>query len=226
MFVAREKPYVLIKGTRDGLVFKMDDTCSFEELIVELKDKLNVSLDRFLQSSTINRVTIQLGYRYLKPEQEQELKDLIRLSPGNLVVDKLESELVPKAELELAKQQSAVKVIYKTIRSGQVVECMGHLLIVGDVNPGSMVQATGNIYVMGALRGMAHAGCAGDEQAIIAANCLQPTQLRIAGLVSRSPDKWENDTAVREFAYIDQGQIIVEKLNQLDTIRPQLTNIV
>lgn len=216
----------MIKGTRDGLIFMLDDSCSYKELMKELKDKLNVSLDRFLQSTTINRVTVQLGYRYLRPEQEQELKDIIRSSPGNLVVDKLESELVTKADLEMAKQQSSVKVIYKTIRSGQVVECTGHLLIVGDVNPGSMVRATGNIYVMGALRGMAHAGCAGDEQAIIAANCLKPTQLRIAGLISRSPDRWEEDSAAREFAYIDQGQIVVEKLNQLDTIRPQLVSMV
>lgn len=224
--MAKEKPYLIIKGTKDGLIFKMDDSCTYEDLLVELKEKLSSSYDRFLHSSTINRVTVEVGYRYLTPAQEQEIKDIIRTSKGNLVVDRINSEVVTKKELEQAKQSSSMQLIYKTIRSGQVVQSEGHLLIVGDVNPGSFVQAVGNIYVMGALRGMVHAGCKGDELAIVAANSLQPTQIRIANIVSRSPDDWENEAYEMEFAYIQKGQMMVEKWTQLHEIRPQLPNIV
>lgn len=224
--MSMEKTYITIKGTKDGLIFNMDDTCSYQDLILELKGKLNHSHQRFLQSSTINRVTVKLGYRYLSQEQEREVKDLIRTSKGNLVVDKLVSEVVTKEDLEVAKQQASMQVIYKTIRSGQVIQCVGNILVVGDVNPGSYVQATGNIYVMGALRGMVHAGCDGDEEAIIAATSLKPTQIRIANVVSRPPDEWENEEYEMEFAFIHEGQIMVDKLNQLIEIRPMLLKIV
>ena len=34
--------YVTIKGTKDGLTLHLDDTCSFEELLHELEEKLSL----------------------------------------------------------------------------------------------------------------------------------------------------------------------------------------
>jgi septum site-determining protein MinC len=61
-------------------------------------------------------------------------------------------------------------------------------VICGDVNPGAEVIATGDIIVFGTLRGVAHAGAAGDEDCQIIAINLRPTQIRIAGYIARSPD--------------------------------------
>ncbi len=58
------------------------------------------------------------------------------------------------------------------------------------MNPGGTILSTGSIYVMGSLKGMAHAGRDGDESAVIAASLLKPTQLRIANIISRPPDEW------------------------------------
>ncbi|WP_202080226.1 septum site-determining protein MinC [Caldalkalibacillus salinus] len=217
------KPLVTIKGTKDGLVFHMDDACSYQELLAELNDKLDTSRHHFEKGPLIE-VTVHLGYRYLRHEQEQELKDMIR-SKGNLVVNKIESELVTKDQIQHAKEYADVKVIPKTIRSGQVYEIEGNTLILGDVNPGGCIQASGNIYVLGALRGMAHAGYLGDEGAIISASVLQPTQLRIATIVSRPPDQWEEDEYEMEFAYIEGQQILVDKLHKLTEKRPNIIPI-
>ena len=65
----------------------------------------------------------------------------------------------------------------------------GHVVVVGDVNPGAEVVASGDIVVMGALRGVAHAGARGEEAAVVVALQLQPLQLRIAHRVARSPDE-------------------------------------
>lgn len=48
----------------------------------------------------------------------------------------------------------------------------GNLLLIGDVNPGGTVIAGGNIFVIGALRGIAHAGYYGDAEAVIAASVM------------------------------------------------------
>ena len=74
---------------------------------------------------------------------------------------------------------SRVLSIRHGLRSGQVIHYTGDVAIFGDVNPGAEIVAGGTILVLGALRGMVHAGSNGDDEAIVLAFDLRPTQLRI-----------------------------------------------
>lgn len=85
-----------------------------------------------------------------------------------------------------AAQPSALW-LNKTLRSGVRVEHVGSVVIVGDVNPGAEVIATGSVLVWGRLRGVVHAGAEGDQNAIVCALDLAPAQLRIAGQIALSP---------------------------------------
>jgi septum site-determining protein MinC len=82
-----------------------------------------------------------------------------------------------------------VLYLRQTLRSGQSVAHKGHLIIIGDVNPGAEVSAEGDITIWGALRGIAHAGTAGNTNAEIRALRFDPIQLRIAHAIARSPDR-------------------------------------
>jgi septum site-determining protein MinC len=73
-----------------------------------------------------------------------------------------------------------VMVVDRTLRSGGRVSFAGDVFVYGDVNAGAEIQAEGNIIVLGALRGHAHAGARGDEGAIVLAFDLRPTHLCIA----------------------------------------------
>lgn len=77
--------------------------------------------------------------------------------------------------------------IQQTVRSGQKIAYEGNVVVVGDVNPGAEILAGGSVVVWGRLRGVVHAGAQGDEQAIVCALELSPTQLRIAGEIAISP---------------------------------------
>ncbi len=79
--------------------------------------------------------------------------------------------------------------VQMTVRSGVEVRHPGPIVLVGDVNPGGAVIAVGDIIVWGRLRGIAHAGSAGNENCLIMALQMNPTQLRIAGYVARSPEQ-------------------------------------
>jgi septum site-determining protein MinC len=73
-----------------------------------------------------------------------------------------------------------IKYIKKTIRSGQTIEHPGNLIILGDVNPGAVVKAGGDVIIIGALRGVAQAGLrAKFEGPVIVAMKFQPTQISI-----------------------------------------------
>lgn len=101
-------------------------------------------------------------------------------------------------------------LVQRTLRSGQSVSFNGNIVIVGDVNPGAEVVAIGNVVVMGYLRGVVHAGAGGDENAAVYAYCLQPTQLRIAGHITRAPDGEESFQMGPEVARIRDGSVVIE----------------
>lgn len=75
-----------------------------------------------------------------------------------------------------------------TIRSGVEIRHPGTVVILGEVNPGGIVVAAGDILVWGRLRGFAHAGAFGNSECLIMALQMEPTQLRIADYVARSPE--------------------------------------
>jgi len=87
-----------------------------------------------------------------------------------------------------AKPDSDLQVHQGTLRSGDHLETSGSVLLLGDVNPGARISAAGHVLVWGRLRGVAHAGCQGDNFARIVALQLRPLQLRIAGAVARGPE--------------------------------------
>jgi septum site-determining protein MinC len=98
-------------------------------------------------------------------------------------------------------------VVRRTLRSGQSLRHPGHVVVIGDVNPGAEVVAGGDILVWGRVRGVVHAGALGNEDAVICALDLAPTQLRIAGHIARSPED-KRRKPVPEMASVRDGQII------------------
>jgi septum site-determining protein MinC len=58
------------------------------------------------------------------------------------------------------------------------------------------------------LRGLVHAGALGDRGSLIGALELQPTQLRIADLIARTPEGASSRTP--EIARVEADRIIVE----------------
>lgn len=211
------KSGVTIKGTKDGLLFLLNESYPFSEILSELKYKLENS-SRIWDGPTTH-VHIKLGDRQITRVEEQEMRRLFAIRK-NLIVSSIETA---KGKPYLVEENQGIQLLTGTVRSGQVLEHRGDLLLLGDVNPGGCIRSTGSIYVLGSLRGLAHAGGEGDEQAIIAASNLKPTQLRIANVVSRPPDEWdEGETAGMNFAYLVNGQIAVDRMHHLNRIRPDL----
>lgn len=216
---------VLIKGTKDGLTLHLDDQCSYEELKRELNEKLTEN-QRANKDQPLISVRVKVGNRYLSEEQQEEIKTLIR-QKKNLVVESIESNVISKLEAQQKIEEHEIISVARMVRSGQVLEVPGDLLLIGDVNPGGKVVAGGNVFVMGALKGIAHAGANGNSEAVISASIMMPTQLRISDAISRSPDvNGEDDRREMECAYIDQNdQIIIDRLQVLMRLRPNLTRL-
>jgi len=104
---------------------------------------------------------------------------------------------------------SETKYIKNSLRSGQKVEFEGSLVILGDVNAGAEVIAEDNIVVLGALRGLAHAGARGNKEAIISCGVLDAPQLRIANIV-REIEREEEINSICVNVFVEEDKIIIE----------------
>ncbi|WP_347552885.1 septum site-determining protein MinC [Pseudalkalibacillus hwajinpoensis] len=217
--------FVTIKGTKNGLNLILDDSCAFRDVINELDEKLSARHIQQTEGYTIT-VTLKLGNRYLTTEQEEELRSMIH-SKQNLAVDRIDSNVISREEAEAERKRSTVTTITRTVRSGQVLEVEGDLLLIGDVNPGGTVKAIGNIFVMGSLRGIAHAGSDGELEAVITAAVMKPSQLRISELISRPPDQAGTAVHEAECAFVRGGyaEISVDRIQILTKVRPNLTRL-
>jgi septum site-determining protein MinC len=96
-----------------------------------------------------------------------------------------------------------------TLRGGQSLHHLGNIIVVGDVNPGAELVASGDIVVFGALRGVAHAGAQGDENARVYAIELMPTQLRIATFIAADAGDRKGTPIQPEAACIRDGRIVI-----------------
>ncbi|MBC5798715.1 MAG: hypothetical protein GIX03_09485 [Candidatus Eremiobacteraeota bacterium] len=97
-----------------------------------------------------------------------------------------------------------------TLRGGRSLQQVGCVVVVGDVNPGAELVASGDIVVFGALRGTAHAGAQGDATARVYALDLAPTQLRIATFIATGDGA--AGSRVPEVAFVRDGRITTASL--------------
>lgn len=204
---------VVFKGRRQGLQLIIDESAEFETVLAQLKLKLQSAGDFFVNSSA--SVQIPDAKRRFTDEQQKSLITLFENYGLTLQHDENDntSELAEAECSELPADENDDLIISKTVRSGQEIVHNGSVVIMGDVNPGAKVIAGGDIIVHGACRGVAHAGALGDTNATITADRLIASQIRIAGLISRSPDnvvapEWA------ETARIKDGVVIIEPANR------------
>lgn len=197
---------IIIKGNKDGLnvVIDMNIFKDFDEMLDALMEKLSRG-KRFYKGCTL-KVTLQL--KFVNERELRRLKDI--LFEEYLIKDCIFEDIEEKTNKIFAGiYEGRTKFVRKTIRSGQVINYSGNIVIIGDVNPGSEVYAAGNVIVLGSLKGDVHAGVNGNDKAIIAAFKLQPKILQIANTVTKAPENDEKPD-YPEVAKIKGNTIIVE----------------
>ena len=101
-------------------------------------------------------------------------------------------------------------LVRRRVRSGQVLRHPGHIIVIGDVNPGAQIIAGGDIIIWGKLQGSAHAGALGDSGAMICALELAPSLIRIADATRGSFSNHRRARTKRpEMAILEQQEISI-----------------
>jgi septum site-determining protein MinC len=173
------------------------------------------------------RFIISVENKLLKEEEIKELIEFLR-SMKELTFCGLKTNLkenrelcialnipcdLSNMELEREKERAEteeVKFVRKTLRSGDKITSTGDLVIMGDVNPGAEIEAGGNVYVMGNLRGTVKAGI-GKTSGEVRALFFQAPRLELCGkeLIFDRGEKYINFRA-----RIKDGEIKIEPQNE------------
>lgn len=217
-------PDIAVKGLKDGLLITLSDD-PWDDVEAELIDRLGQD-DSFFKGA---RVALQVGSRTLRAAELGRLRDKVSdlevllwavLSESTRTCEAakalgLATSLSKKTttpsiqEADLPGEDGQAMLVRQTLRSGRFIEYPGHVVVLGDINPGAEVVAQGNVIVWGRLNGVVHAGADGDSSAVVCALDLAPTQLRIDNLITRSPRRSRSSNP--ELACIREGQIVAER---------------
>lgn len=206
---------VVFRGTREGLQVMLDDEIAFDAVQAELLSRLQ-SAEYFFRGGD---VTLDTGSRILAEEQVLALHEIARQHRMRIVriVSHPETPRTGQpARSHAGGEDDAVvetRLHRRTLRSGQLIEHDGSVVVLGDVNPGAEVRAGGDVLVLGTVRGVVHAGASGNHDAVVVAFRLMPTQIRIGTCIGRPPEGAGQAPLFPEIARVRDGAIIVEQLN-------------
>jgi septum site-determining protein MinC len=223
-----QRSRVQMKGMRDGILVTLGEG-TWPEILTALMEQVVAQAD-FLKGA---RLALDVGNHILRAAELGHLRDnlsehgmtlwaIISNSPTTEAtaqtlglatrINRPHPER-PFSTVETTNQDGeAALLVRRTLRSGYRLQYSGHVVVIGDVNPGAEIIAGGNVLVWGRLRGVVHAGAEGNDQAVVCALDLSPTQLRIAGQIATTPQR--RGKAQPEMAQLKNGHVTAMAWNQ------------
>ena len=223
-------PKMQIKGIRDGLLVTLGDG-EWPEVRKTLLQQVEQQ-GEFLRGA---RLALDVGNHILKAVELSQLRDTLSdrgISLWAVLSSSPTTEQTaqtlglatrisrPRPERQMASLETSIQggeqavLVKRTLRSGFSLQHSGHVVVIGDVNPGAVIIAGGNVVVWGRLRGTVHAGAEGNEDALVCALDLSPTQLRIAGQIAITPQG--RGKSQPEMARLVDGRVMAEPWNPKD----------
>ena len=204
-----EKGVISIFLKKENILLKIKDNSTKAQIIDELKHKLP-ELKKFYKDE---QTPILVTGKMLKTAEIDEIQALIENemkvkvsfdSPRTMGLH----GIIKDFRKEIATSET--KFYKGSLRSGQRIEFEGSVVIIGDVNDGAEIIAEDNIVVLGALRGMAHAGAKGNEQSIITARIIDSLQIRIGSII-KERSREEINVQAYSYAFVnDKNEIEFE----------------
>ena len=199
---------VSINLRKNQILIKISDDAEQKDIIDNLRKKLPELRKMYKNEKTPITVTGKI----LKNKEIDEIQELIKRNIDVEIDFDMPKSLGLSSITRTFNKEIAIsetKFHRGSLRSGQKMESEGSLVILGDVNSGAEVMASDNIVVLGALRGLAHAGAKGNKQAIISAGLLDTVQIRIANVI-KEIDRDEEPLHKQAYVSIINNEIVLE----------------
>ncbi|TDT69763.1 septum site-determining protein MinC [Hypnocyclicus thermotrophus] len=181
----------MLKYLKDGILIKIED---YEKNILDLKENIEK-----------NFFDVETDF-LLERKNKKYYKDIYNIlnEKGHFLY--LIKDITPQIIYK------KVQIIEKKIHSGQKIEIDGDVILLGDLNIGAELIATGSVFIFGKAKGFIHAGSKGNNKAIVVANEINLNHIKIANIMAKYPKIRE--VSVPEKISLNNNKIEVERLNE------------
>ena len=199
---------IAINLRKDNIVIKINENAEQSEILNALRRKIPELKKLYKEDKT----PILVAGKVLKNKEIDEIQELISKNIDVKINFESPRTLGLHGITKTYNRDIAVsetKFNKGSLRSGQRMEFEGSLVILVDVNDGAEVIAGENIVVLGALRGLAHAGAKGNKDAIISSTSIDSLQIRIANVVKERSREEVNNQKSQNYAYLNESEEII-----------------
>ena len=211
------KSRVVIKSSKSGMSIILDPDCTFEELLSDIAAKFKQNA-RFWGSV---QMALMLEGRELTAAEEFQIVNTITENSSVEILCLIDQDAQRIERCEKALNQKLMELPYRTgqfyrgdLHRGESLDSEASIVIIGDVLHGARVTARGNIIILGTLKGTAHAGISGNEDAVVVALEMAPLQLKIGTCSRQYGDKGRKLGKGPMTAFVENGMICTKAMKK------------
>ncbi len=217
------KEMVVLKSYPHGIVIRMDEEASFEEILREVEYKFTQSRAFFGDVS----MAVSLEGRELSSREEVQILNTIHSCCDVKVLcivgrDEKTDKLFVKAlrQMEKRLQGDQDGQFYRgSLKNHDRLETESSVIILGDVFPGCSVVSSRNIIILGGLYGSAYAGGNGKKEHYVVALEMEPESLCIGDFKYQTRTRGRRKGILKskiqpEIAYVKNKRIVFETLTK------------
>ncbi len=200
---------VIFKGMKDGIIAILNPSFSIDEIFKYL-EKILEERKIFFSGADLQ---VDPNGVSLSEDDIEKLKEIFSrfgieftLKGTGIKIEK--EEIKPQTNAGIPQ----TIVVSHTLRAGQLIRHNGNVVILGDINEGAEVNATGSIYVFGVVRGIVNAG-----ESVISLGFM-PLRMTIGNVIfdnSRSGKTYRKP----RIATVKDGKIDIKILGEKKSIR-------
>ncbi|MBR1970708.1 MAG: septum site-determining protein MinC [Clostridia bacterium] len=189
-----------VKGNNGKIELLFDEDISIEKALCEIDALKNNSFFAISEG--------EIAYNGLNLTYDEEMalfRRVKKIFGKNIKFNKRHTLSNEEILYSLSENEAILKVINKSLRSGESVVSRGDVIVYGDVNAGARVEADGNVTVVGALRGSIYI----KNKGCVYATYMEPSQIRIGNVISYKKRAKKVGAAL---CRAENGEIILECL--------------
>jgi len=216
---------ISFKASNEKLVLVIYPESSLNDAFNELK----ILMDRLNNDHTShikNEIIVRTGRRILTDDEKQVVYSIVE-DEEKWRVKSIEADVITTEDAIKWNKEVNTRVEFKNIASGEIIDTKGDILIAGDIEAGGFVRATGNIFILGDLRGIVDAGYDGNKEAVIIGSFQNNSEIRINKVRHSIKHEIGNkDFSLPKVYYLtEQNFIDSGEVNRINEIRPAIDQV-
>lgn len=213
---------ISLKGHKDGYEIVLRSEAKFSDIENELKDLLKrLYKDNSKFDAEKIDFKIQTENRLLTAEEKKKIEDIFADYPL-FSIHRIKSDVILKDDAISIIEKNTIHANADIIRNGQVKTVKGDVLFMGTIHEGGILQATGNVYLLGKVEGIISAGYPDNNSAVVVGDLSQAQQVRIADLVTIFDDDVQPDASKPVVFVNDLHKLAYLKMDELKKLRPKI----